>query len=184
MVERLIHLRKVLNLSQIKFAEKIGVSQALIWKVETDKRNFSTKLINAICNKLGVSREWLETGAGEMFAETSENALDVLQSKFGLDDFDKEIVYHFVNSPPAFRSFVKNYVKTIYENCAEKGIVPPSPSPKLADFPEQTPDSYRTINGLTEEETVAEAVAQAARQAEEQARAKFRALKENAVNNA
>lgn len=73
MVNRIIELRKINNLSQEKFAEKLNLSRNFINQVETGKKNFSDRTILDICREFNVNEDWLRTGEGEMRKELTRN---------------------------------------------------------------------------------------------------------------
>lgn len=67
--ERVREVRKTLHLSQKEFAKRIGLKQTSICDIENGRCNLIERNLIAICNQLNVSREWLETGKGNMFIE-------------------------------------------------------------------------------------------------------------------
>lgn len=64
--QRIIDLRKSLNLKQTQFAERIGVTSQLISTIEAGKAKVTEANIRLICLTFGVREEWLRDGAGEM----------------------------------------------------------------------------------------------------------------------
>ena len=60
--ERIIQLRKQLNLSQESFGKRIGLSKSGISNIENGTRTISDTHIKIICSTFGVSEEWLRTG--------------------------------------------------------------------------------------------------------------------------
>lgn len=70
MYERIKEIRKILNLNQSEFAEKIGLSQSTLAMIEVGKRTFSDKHIKLICSTFNVSEAWLRSGKGNMFSST------------------------------------------------------------------------------------------------------------------
>lgn len=70
MHERIKEIRKALNLNQVDFAEKIGLSQSSLGMIEVGKRTFSEKHIKLICTTFNVNENWLRTGDGNMFSST------------------------------------------------------------------------------------------------------------------
>lgn len=65
--ERLKTARKFKGLTQDKLAEKIGTSRGVVTNIELDKNETPQPLIiNALCNTLEISQEWLINGIGEM----------------------------------------------------------------------------------------------------------------------
>lgn len=73
MNERIRLLRKHFDLTQEKFAERIGLKQNTIALIESGKRNTSDQTVIAICREFGVSEDWLRNGTGEMFANCSRS---------------------------------------------------------------------------------------------------------------
>ena len=67
MKDRLKELRKALNLTQQKFADKLGVKQNTIAQYEMGRNDPSDAVIISICREFGVSENWLRNGEGEMF---------------------------------------------------------------------------------------------------------------------
>ena len=64
--ERLTWARKKKGLTQTKLAELVGVKQATISDLETEKQSGSTHLPK-IAALLGVDALWLQTGEGDPF---------------------------------------------------------------------------------------------------------------------
>lgn len=73
MHERLKKLRKALDLTQQKFADKIGMKQNTIAQYEMGRTNPSDAIIFSICREFNVNEEWLRTGQGDMFMKQSRN---------------------------------------------------------------------------------------------------------------
>jgi len=67
MKERLLTLRKHLNLTQQQFAEKLNLSRGAIATQETNSRPLPERLIADICRVYNVSEDWLRNGEGPMF---------------------------------------------------------------------------------------------------------------------
>lgn len=67
MKDRLKKLRKALNLTQQKFADKLGVKQNTIAQYEMGRNDPSDAVIISICREFNVSEEWIRTGKGDMF---------------------------------------------------------------------------------------------------------------------
>lgn len=74
MHERLKKLRKALDLTQQKFADKIGMKQNTIAQYEMGRTIPSDAIIFSICREFNVNEEWLRTGSGEMFLQSNRNA--------------------------------------------------------------------------------------------------------------
>lgn len=74
MEKRIKEVRKTLKLTQVEFAETLGITNASISKIEAGINTPSEQTIKSICREFNVSYLWLTTGAGEMFEELSEEA--------------------------------------------------------------------------------------------------------------
>lgn len=73
MDERIKNLRKALNLTQQRFAERIGSTQNAVTNYESGRRNPSGSVVNNICKEFDVNEQWLRTGEGEMFIKKSRD---------------------------------------------------------------------------------------------------------------
>lgn len=65
--DRLRQIRKILNLQQKDFADKVGISQGFLSELESNKKAPSHTLLIAISHVFKVNLNWLLTGEGEMF---------------------------------------------------------------------------------------------------------------------
>lgn len=67
-MNRVTQVRLHFKLSQKEFAEKLGIYQPEVSRMESDKtKTLTPRQINLISEKFDISPEWLETGAGDMF---------------------------------------------------------------------------------------------------------------------
>jgi transcriptional regulator with XRE-family HTH domain len=71
---RIKKVRKLQKLNQRNFSQLLGLSQAHVSNIESDKDNPSDKLLRAICTNFNISFEWLKNGEGEM--EDTSSTLD------------------------------------------------------------------------------------------------------------
>lgn len=69
--ERLRKVRKVLDLTQQEFADKIGSKRNTVATYEMGRTDPSAAVISLICREFSVSETWLRTGDGEMFLPLS-----------------------------------------------------------------------------------------------------------------
>ncbi|GAA0106733.1 hypothetical protein UT300013_33570 [Paraclostridium sordellii] len=93
MDERLLLIRKKLNITQSEFAKKIQISRSHLSGLENGSRNFTERLISDICREFNVNREWFETGNGDMF-------IDILSQ-----------IEEFKNADPDVQELVRMYMK-------------------------------------------------------------------------
>lgn len=73
MNQRIKQLRRILDLTQQDFAERIGLKQNSIALIESGKRNISNQAVLSICREFNVNETWLRTGEGEMFNALSRD---------------------------------------------------------------------------------------------------------------
>lgn len=73
MNERIKKLRKVLDLTQQEFADRIGIKRNSFANYETGRNTPIGAIIVSICREFNVNEDWLRTGEGEMFIEMSYN---------------------------------------------------------------------------------------------------------------
>lgn len=71
MKERIKALRKSLRMSQTEFGKALGVSLSAAQKWESGENVVSDAVLLLMCQKFGVSEDWLRTGEGEMFTPRS-----------------------------------------------------------------------------------------------------------------
>ncbi len=74
--ERMKELRKSMLMSQVDFANILGVTGAHISKIEKGKTVPSESLIKLICKEFGIFESWLKDGKGEMDKDIAEDVID------------------------------------------------------------------------------------------------------------
>lgn len=112
-INRIIKIRYDANLSISQFAEKLNLSKSTISLAERGERPYTERTRLDICEKFNVNYDWLITGEGEMYKETAESVLWLLQKEYELDELDIEIVQNYVELSPIERSVFKEYIKKI-----------------------------------------------------------------------
>jgi len=76
--ERLLALRKKLNLTQAQFAKPLGVNRGYIATLETSDKEPSKTLLKLISYEYCISYTWLKTGEGEMFISPEESLKKII----------------------------------------------------------------------------------------------------------
>lgn len=115
MRKRLREIRKKIGYTQNEFGERIGITGSTVSDIERGKLSLTERNISLICEKLGVNKNWLKNGEGEMFdtynlpedeitralasIETSnyENVKSLLLKYVQLDDNGKKVIDDFLN---------------------------------------------------------------------------------------
>ncbi len=134
-------LRTALNMTQQQFADEIKMKQNSIALIENNKRNISEQAILTISLRFNVRWEWLMTGEGEMYDQSSESILRQLSKEFNRSEKSRELIKVFLNLPQN----VRDLVSTAVANAA-------------ANYPrEQEEKSYssKSDGELTQEEAMA-----------------------------
>lgn len=73
MKDRIKKIRKELDLTQQKFADRIGVKQNTVAQYEMGRNVPIDSVISLICREFNVNEDWLRTGEGDMFIKPSRN---------------------------------------------------------------------------------------------------------------
>jgi transcriptional regulator with XRE-family HTH domain len=59
-------------LTQVKFAERIGIASSYLAEMELGKKKLNDRTIRLINMEFNVNEHWLRTGEGEMFNKTAD----------------------------------------------------------------------------------------------------------------
>lgn len=101
--ERIKHLRKkVLNLSQAEFADKISVSRSNLGSIEIGRINLTDRVVNDICREFSVNENWIREGEEPIFKEQD-------------DPFVQEIVKTYLSLNEDSRKYLKGYMIRLLE---------------------------------------------------------------------
>lgn len=73
MKDRIKKIRKELDLTQQKIADRLGVQRNTIAMYEMGKTAPSEAIILSICREFNVNEQWLRDGTGEMFIEQTRD---------------------------------------------------------------------------------------------------------------
>ena len=107
--DRVIAIRKSLGLTQRAISKGIFVSQSYYANIEQGSRPINDRVTALLCSQYGVSKEYLQTGRGDMF---SGNLADIQLTQL-LEIFDK------LN--PLFRDYILLQTKSLYEVQKQQG---------------------------------------------------------------
>ena len=97
---RLVELRKHLNLSQRAFCKKIGLHQATYALLEKPDNEIREVYIKIISQTYNVSEKWLKSGEGDIFMEAPDRQLEELLSIYD-------------NLPPSLQQFLYKQAKEL-----------------------------------------------------------------------
>lgn len=109
--ERIKELRKNLELTQQKFADRLGLKRQTIASYEIGNIEPSDSTLLLICKEFNVNKEWLRTGKGDMFNIINDDytkisvdidrkdpkARQAIIDYWNLSEQDKELFWKFMN---------------------------------------------------------------------------------------
>jgi transcriptional regulator with XRE-family HTH domain len=101
--DRIIAVREALEMTQRDFCRGIYVSQSYYAQIEKAARPINDRIIALICSQYGVSKEYLQTGRGEMF---SENLPDIQLN---------QLLEIFNELDPFFRDYIVKQIRELAE---------------------------------------------------------------------
>ncbi len=107
---RIKQIRKRNGLTQVEFGERLGLKGNTITTYETGLREPSESVIMAICREFGVNRSWLESGQGEMLAQTDEEQLDRIAQQYSTDPTFRAILSVYMQMSDQAREMFVDYV--------------------------------------------------------------------------
>lgn len=114
--ERVLEIRKSLNLTMDKFGEKLGVQKSAISKIEKDKVNLSDQMTKSICREYNVNYDYLVNGEGEMFDDLPQTVLDELCMQYDCDDFDRVLIEEYLKLNANDKQIIKNFIENVCKN--------------------------------------------------------------------
>lgn len=80
--QRIVVVRHALDLSQIKFAERIKISSGYLASIELGTRRVNDRIIKMIAMTCGANENWLKTGEGSMFDNVEDFKLNQVIATF------------------------------------------------------------------------------------------------------
>lgn len=139
MHERIRKLRRELDLTQEKFAERIGIKRNTIATYESGRNEPVDSVVALICREFHVNEEWLRNGTGEMFAQDSEDELQALTEKYSLSPADRVLIEKYVSlkadTRNAILEFMKDVVASMQKSAGDYSDVPDTPEELEQKFP-------------------------------------------------
>lgn len=115
MGQQLKLLRKLLNLNQSQFAEKIGIKQGSLSDIERGKVKLSNANSILICKTFNVNEKWLKEGTGDPFNDQYSNRND-------LSDLEKDILIKFNSLDDQDRKSIENIINSLYQKAVQNKI--------------------------------------------------------------
>lgn len=125
MNERLKKLRKTLDLTQQKFADKIGVKQNTVAQYEIGRNEPTDTVVTLICREFNVNEDWLRTGNGDMFLPVNRHTQIARLTRQLLDEEEDSFKNRFISMLADLSveewEFLERRAKQLYEgNCSKQ----------------------------------------------------------------
>ena len=105
-----------INLTQDEFGRQLGVTRGVITNIEFNKTSPKPLLVDLICKVFCVNKEWVETGAGEIFVKRSpDEELDTIFTEIGASDdrVIKAIIKAYWKLPNEEKDIVRRLIDEI-----------------------------------------------------------------------
>lgn len=145
MNKRIKQLRKALDLTQQKFADRIGVKQNTVAQYEMGRNIPIDSVISLVCKEFNVNEDWLRNGIGEMFVESSTFSLDEYAKLHNLNDKEITLIRNFMeldqNTRDAlYNIFIKSFITDDHSATNENSYIDDCPK-----TPEELEKQYPPI---------------------------------------
>lgn len=132
--ERIRELRTVLGLTQKQFGDRVGIKRNTIATYEMGRNAPIDSVFELICREYGVSRIWLETGAGSMFESGPPDPLEYLTARYKITPGMQELIREILALTPAQQDIVINFMERVTDNIkAKRKPIVPTPPVDLTD---------------------------------------------------
>ena len=118
MQNRIKAVRSYYKMTQMQFGSKLGVKGNTITSYETGTRVPSDSIIMSICREFGINRAWLETGEGEMLAETTSRTLDRIRERYGASDIFRAMLDVYATMTSAQQYAFEEYINMLAQAVA------------------------------------------------------------------
>lgn len=124
MNERIKKIRKENNLTQEKFAERLGLKRQTIATYETGRSEPMDNIIFSICREFNINEDWLRTGTGDMHKEPTEKTADIvselIEGDTPFNDIIKEIMNTYIHLDSKSKEALQVFSKELLNNLREK----------------------------------------------------------------
>lgn len=119
---RIKELRQALGLSGEKFGEALGVTRTAISLIESGKNKVTEQTIKLICLTYNVNEQWLRTGEGSMFNQSSDDFYSNLQKKYNLSDIGINLIKSYMNLSDENKSVIDKLITEANQNTNDKEV--------------------------------------------------------------
>ena len=113
MNERIKEIRKINNLTQQEFADRLKIKRNTVATYEAGKSFPSDAAVSLICREFNVNENWLRTGQGEMFHPASSSSINAVVQEYGLSEPSRIFLEKFLHLAPEHRTVLLNFIKDV-----------------------------------------------------------------------
>lgn len=119
MNERIKKIRKLNDLTQAQFAERLNISQNYVAQIETNLKTPGERLLSDICREFHINAEWLKTGEGEMDAPRENDFAKVCYEIGATDTRLQKAIIELWKMPQQDRELLWNYLEKLVNAVTE-----------------------------------------------------------------
>lgn len=114
-------IRKLLNLSQKEFADKLQITQAGLSKIELGGSTLTERNIKTICETFNVNEDWLRNGNEPIFIENNNDIyINELVKKYNINPKEINILKRLINLDENTRNKIINFIFEIVKENIDK----------------------------------------------------------------
>lgn len=121
------------HMTKVSFAETLNINQSYVTKIVNGKQCPSERLIEDMCQKFGLSRNWLVNGEGEMHAPTNQQTLDRIAKRYTDSPVFRQLLDVYASLDRAEQDAVEHYIMLLAEAVA-RGLDPALVDPTADDL--------------------------------------------------
>jgi transcriptional regulator with XRE-family HTH domain len=97
--QKMHFLRKnILKITQDEFAKKLNLSRGHIANIETCRTILTDRLLNEICEKYNINKNWFHNDNAPIFIEEDKEIKYFIEQYNKLDDMDKKYIEKILDS--------------------------------------------------------------------------------------
>ena len=148
MKDRLREARKARNLTLRQVANEIHVSESAVSKFEHGVQPSEQTLV-LFCERLGVNRQWLETGEGDMFTRQPDEAQAIaahVAREYGSDPLLRAFMTSYLQLDAPKRELVLEIVES-FTTALRDALASGKPAPDISEHIHARVDALTALPG-------------------------------------
>lgn len=101
------------GLKKVEFARTLKIDQSYVTQLINGRHNPSARLLDDISEKFCISRQWLETGDGEMYGARSSRALDIVTERYNGSATFRAVLDVYASLSAAEQDALERYIEQL-----------------------------------------------------------------------